>query len=125
MNSRGSLKKLTFVMMGMCVFYGATAFQMPVEAKVVPYPMGLILSVLGIVGVIAGTINALLTGVMLPPNIVKTRLIISLALIELCAVQGFVLRMVGMQPAKLWMFFAIPLAAIAIFVLPRALTHPE
>ena len=125
MRSRGSLKKLTFVMMGLCVFYGATAFQMPAEPKVVPYPMGLILSVLGILGVVAGTINALLTGVMLPPNTVKTRLVISLALMEMCALQGFVLRMIGMQPAKLWMFFAIPLVAIAIFVLPRALTHPD
>jgi hypothetical protein len=125
MRSRGSLKKLTFVMMGMCVFYGATAFRMPVQANSVPDSMRLILSALGIVGVIAGTVTALLTGVMLPPNIVKTRLIISLALMELCAVQGFVLRMTGAQPSSVWMLFAIPLATIAIFVLPRALTHPD
>lgn len=125
MRSRGSLKKLTFVMMGMCVCYGFMAFLMPVQANTVPDSMRLILSALGIFGVIAGTVNGLLTGVMLPPKTVKTRLVISLALMELCALQGFVLRVMGAQPTSVWMLFAIPLATIAIFVLPRALTHPD
>jgi len=125
MNSRGSLKKLTFVMMGMCVFYGATAFQMPVEAKTVDANINLVISIMAGIGLVGGIANALLTSPMLPANMAKTRLIISLALMESAAVMGFVLRMMGAQPTSVLPFFIAPVVAIGLLVLPRALASQE
>jgi len=68
MKSRGSLRLVTIVMMGMCVFYGAMAFQMPVETKVVDQSTFLVLNVLAGIGLVGGIVNALLTSPMLPAN---------------------------------------------------------
>ena len=54
MKSRGSLRLVTIVMMGMCVFYGAMAFQMPVETKVVDQSTFLVLSIFAGLGLLGG-----------------------------------------------------------------------
>ncbi|MFM2223177.1 MAG: hypothetical protein RLZZ78_1434 [Armatimonadota bacterium] len=125
MNNRGSLKKLTFVMMGMCIFYGATAFKFPVTAKTVDPNLTLALSIMAGIGLVGGIINALLTSPMLPANMAKTRLIISLALMESAAVMGFVLRTMGAQPTSVLPFFIAPVIAIGLLILPRALASQE
>ena len=125
MKSRGSLRLVTIVMMGMCVFYGAMAFQMPVETKVVDQSTFLVLNVLAGIGLVGGIVNALLTSPMLPANMAKTRLMISLALMESAAVTGFVLRMMGAQPTSVLPFFIAPVVAIGLLVLTRALASQE
>ena len=125
MKSRGSLKLVTIAMMGRCVFYGALAFQMPVETKVVDQSTFLVLSILAGLGLLGGIGNALLTSPMLPANMAKTRLIISLALMESAAVTGFVLRMMGAQPTAVLPFFIAPVVAIGLLILPRALASQE
>jgi hypothetical protein len=112
-------------MMGMCVFYGAMAFQIPVETKVVDPSTFLVLNVLAGIGLVGGIANALLTSPMLPANMAKTRLMISLALMESAAVTGFVLRMMGAQPTSVLPFFIAPVVAIGLLVLPRALASQE
>jgi hypothetical protein len=124
MKSRGSLRLVTIVMMGMCVFYGAMAFQMPVETKVVDQSTFLVLNVLA-GRLVGGIVNALLTSPMLPANMAKTRLMISLALMESAVVTGFVLRMLGAQPTSVLPFFIAPVVAIGLLVLPRALASQE
>lgn len=125
MKSRGSLKLVTIVMMGMCVFYGALAFQMPVATRVVDQSTFLVLSILAGLGLLAGVGIALLTSPMLPANMAKTRLIISLALMESAALMGFVLRMMGSKPLTLLAFFIAPVVAIGLLILPRALASQE
>jgi len=125
MSTRGSLRLLTIVMMGLCVFYGVIAFQMPVATKPIEPTVFTALSIVAGLGVLAGIVNALLTGPMLPPATTKTRLIISLALMESAAVSGFVLRTMGLSANQLVAFFVVPVVCIGIFVLPRALTNPD
>ena len=125
MKSRGSLRLVTIVMMGMCVFYGAMAFQIPVETKVVDPSTFLVLSILAGLGLLGGVGNALLTSPMLPANMAKTRLMISLALMESAALMGFVLRMMGSQPTSVLPFFIAPVVAIGLLVLPRALASQD
>ena len=125
MKSRGSLRLVTIVMMGMCVFYGAMAFQMPVETKVVDQSTFLVLSIFAGLGLLGGVGNALLTSPMLPANMAKTRLMISLALMESAAVTGCVLRMMGSQPTSVLPFFIAPVVAIGLLVLPRAQASQE
>jgi hypothetical protein len=125
MNSRGSLKLVTIVMMGMCVLYGALAFQMPVTLKTVDTNITLAISIMAGIGLVGGIANALLTSPMLPANMAKTRLIISLALMESAAVMGLVLRMMGAQPTSVLPFFIAPVVAIGLLVLPRALASQE
>ncbi len=125
MRTKGSLRLLTIVMMGLCIFYAVIAFQMPVGTKQVDPSVFAALSIVAGLGVLAGIVNALLTGPMLPPSTTKTRLIISLALMESAAVSGFVLRTMGLPASQLLAFFAVPVVCIGIFVLPRALTNPE
>jgi hypothetical protein len=55
----------------------------------------------------------------------KTRLIISLALMESVALMGFTLRMMGSKPIAILAFFIAPFVAIALLVLPRALASQE
>jgi hypothetical protein len=62
---------------------------------------------------------------MLPANMAKTRLIISLALMESAALMGFVLRMMGSKPLTLLAFFIAPVVAIGLLILPRALASQE
>ena len=113
MKSRGSLRLVTVVMMGMCVFYGAMAFQLPVETKVVDQSTFLVLSILAGLGLLAGVGNALLTSPMLPANMAKTRL--------MC----FVVRMMGSKPLPVLPFFIAPVVAIGLLILPRALASQD
>lgn len=125
MRARGSLRLLTIVMMGLCIFYAVMAFQLPVAMKAVDASVFTALSILSGIGVLGGIVNALLTGPMLPLNTTKTRLIVSLALMESAAVSGFVLRTMGLPASQVIAFFVVPVVCIGIFVLPRALTLPE
>lgn len=125
MRTKGSLRLLTIVMMSLCIFYAVIAFQMPVAMKPVDASVFTALSIVAGLGVLAGIVNALLTGPMLPPSTTKTRLIISLALMESAAVSGFVLRTMGLPASQVIAFFVVPVVCIGIFVLPRALTMPE
>ena len=125
MKSRGSLKLITIVMMGMCLMYGAMAFQMRFENRVVDPTLFLVLSVFAGLGLLGGIINALLTSPMLPASTAKTKLIISLALMESAAVMGFVLRSMGASPTSIVAFFIVPVIAIGVLILPRALTMPD
>jgi hypothetical protein len=125
MKSRGSLKLITVVMMGMCLFYGAMAFQMQFESRIVDPALFIGLCVFAGLGLVSGLVNALLTSPMLPATTAKTKLIISLALMESAAVTGFLLRVLGSEPKTVAVFFIAPVIAIGLLILPRSLTMQD
>ena len=64
MRTKGSLRLLTIVMMGLCIFYAVIAFQMPVGTKQVDPTVFTALSIVAGLGVLAGIVNALLDCLM-------------------------------------------------------------